>query len=256
MKVAITGANGEIGRILAPFLAARHDVRLGTWELTAGREPASFHDPRLEARRLDVRDPDDVRSFVEGADAVIHLAGERETSADWQRLSGPNIEGTFNVFDACREHSVGKIVFASSNHVTGGYDLGDQRGLNGSEPVRPDSLYGVTKAFGEALGRFMSDAHGISVICLRIGWVLPEPLGLEALGPEALGPEALTAEAVRMWLSPRDLCDLVASSLQAQVPYGIYYGTSKNTRRLWDLGPAMKDLGYNPVDDSEAFAQR
>jgi NAD+ dependent glucose-6-phosphate dehydrogenase len=238
MKVAITGANGEIGRILAPFLAAQHDVRLGIWELPPDREPVRFSSPRLDVRRLDVRDAAESRLFVEGADAVIHLAGERETSADWRRLSGPNIEGTFNVFDACRERSVSKIVFASSNHVTGGYDLSDQRGLNGSEPIRPDSLYGVTKAFGEALGRFMSDAYGISVICLRIGWVLPEPLG---------------PEAARMWLSPRDLCSLVSSSLRAEVPYGIYYGTSKNTRRLWDLGPAMKDLGYTPVDDSEAF---
>jgi NAD+ dependent glucose-6-phosphate dehydrogenase len=238
MKVAITGANGEIGRILAPFLAAQHDVRLGIWELAPEREPVRFGNPRLDVRSLDVRDAHEVRLFVEGADAVIHLAGERETSADWHRLSGPNIQGTFNVFDACRERSVSKIVFASSNHVTGGYDLCDQRGLNGSEPIRPDSLYGVTKAFGEALGRFMSDAYGISVICLRIGWVLPEPL---------------SPEAVRMWLSPRDLRNLISSSLRAEVRYGIYYGTSKNTQRLWDLGPAMKDLGYTPVDDSEAF---
>jgi NAD+ dependent glucose-6-phosphate dehydrogenase len=239
MKVAITGANGEIGRILAPFLAEQDDVRLGVWELAPEREPVSFSNPRLDVRRLDVRDADETRSFVDGADAVIHLAGERETSADWHRLSGPNIEGTFNVFDACRERSVSKIVFASSNHVTGGYDFCDQRGLNGSEPVRPDSLYGVTKAFGEVLGRFMSDAHGISVICLRIGWVLPEPRG---------------PWAMRMWLSPRDLCNLISSSLRADVPYGIYYGTSRNTQRIWDLGPAMKDLGYTPVDDSEAFA--
>jgi NAD+ dependent glucose-6-phosphate dehydrogenase len=239
MKLAITGANGEIGRIIAPFLGAEHDVRLGIWDLAPERAPAGFSNPRLDVRRLDIRDADEVRLFVEGADAVIHLAAERETSADWGRLIGPNIEGTFNVFDACRERSVSKIVFASSNHVTGGYDLPDQRGLNGSEAVRPDSLYGVTKAFGEALGRFMSDAYGISVICLRIGWVLPEPLG---------------PEAARMWLSPRDLCSLIASSLRAQVSYGIYYGTSKNTRRLWDLGPTIKDLGYKPVDDSEAFA--
>lgn len=239
MKVAITGANGEIGRTIAPFLSAEHDVRLGVWKLAPERAPARFSDPGLDVRRLDIQDADEVRQFVEGADAVIHLAGERETSAGWDRLSGPNIQGTFNVFDACRERSVGKIVFASSNHVTGGYDLSDQRGLNGSEPVRPDSLYGVTKAFGETLGRFMSDAHGISVICLRIGWVLPEPTG---------------PEAVRMWLSPRDLCHLISSSLRAQVSYGIYYGTSRNTRRLWDLGPAMKDLGYAPEDDSETFA--
>jgi NAD+ dependent glucose-6-phosphate dehydrogenase len=238
MKVAITGANGDIGRIIAPFLGAEHEIRLGIWELAPEREPVRFSNPRLDVRRLDVRDASEVRFFVEGADAVIHLAGERETSADWDRLSGPNIQGTFNVFDACRDRSVSKIVFASSNHVTGGYDLCDQRGLNGSEPIRPDSLYGVTKAFGEILGRFMSDTYGISVVCLRIGWVLPEPRG---------------PEAVRMWLSPRDLCSLISSSLRAHVRYGIYYGTSKNTQRLWDLGPAMKDLGYTPMDDSEAF---
>jgi len=238
MKVAITGANGEIGRIIAPFLGAEHDVRLGIWDLAQDREPARFSDPGLDVRRLDIRDADEVRLFVEGADAVIHLAGERETSADWDRLAGPNIEGTFNVFDACREHSVSKVIFASSNHVTGGYGLSGQRGLTGSAVVRPDSLYGVTKAFGEALGSFMSDAYGMSVICLRIGWVLAEPVG---------------SEAARMWLSPRDLCSLIASSLRAQVRYGIYYGTSNNTRRLWDLGPAIRDLGYEPVDDSEAF---
>jgi NAD+ dependent glucose-6-phosphate dehydrogenase len=238
MKVAITGANGEIGRIIAPYLGAEHDVRLGIWELAPERAPVTFSNPGLDVRRLDIRDAGEVRLFVDGADAVIHLAGERETSADWGRLAGPNVEGTFNVFDACRERSISKIVFASSNHVTGGYDLSDQKGLDGSEAVRPDSLYGVTKAFGEALGRFMSDAYGMSVICLRIGWVLPEPAG---------------PEAVRMWLSPRDLCGLISSSLQARVPYGIYYGTSGNTRRLWDIGPAIKDLGYKPLDDSEAF---
>jgi NAD+ dependent glucose-6-phosphate dehydrogenase len=238
MNVAITGANGDIGRILAPSLAAEHDVRLGVWDLSARLDVPGLDMPGLDVRRLDIRDPDQTRSFVEGADAVIHLAGERETSADWPRLRGPNIDGTFNVFDACRERSVSKIIFASSNHVTGGYDLLSQRGLNGSEPVRPDSLYGVTKVFGEALGRFMSDTYGISVICLRIGWVLPEPTG---------------PEAIRMWLSPRDLCDLIASALRAEVPYGIYYGTSNNTQGLWDIGPAMKDLGYTPLDNSESF---
>ena len=168
----------------------------------------------------------------------MHLAGEQETSASWDQLLGPNVEGAFNVFDACRACSVDKIVFASSNHVIGGYDLAAQRGLDGSETVRPDSLYGVTKAFGEALGRYLSDRYAISIICLRIGWVLPVPRGPEAL---------------RMWLSPRDLCALVDASLPADVRFGIYYGTSRNSRGLWDLAPAMTDLGYAPLDDSESF---
>jgi NAD+ dependent glucose-6-phosphate dehydrogenase len=235
MKVAITGANGEIGGIIAPALARDHDVRLAVWDMPEGRVPAGFSEPGLDLRRLDICDASEVSAFVKGADAVVHLAAERETGASWARLRGPNIDGTFNVFDACREHSVGKIVFASSNHVTGGYSLAEQSGLNGSEPVRPDSLYGVTKVFGEALGRYMSDFHDISVICLRIGWVLPAPH---------------CDWAMRMWLSPRDLCSLISSSLTAQVRYGVYYGISNNSAKLWDLGPAMKDLGYLPVDDS------
>jgi NAD+ dependent glucose-6-phosphate dehydrogenase len=240
MKIAITGANGDIGRIISPFLAVKHDVRLGIWELAPERPPVTFSSPRLDVRNVDIRDAGAVGLFVDGADAVVHLAGQRETGATWEQLAGPNIDGTFNVFDACRQHAVGKIVFASSNHVTGGYDLREQQGLNGSEPVRPDSLYGVTKAFGEALGHYVSDTCGISVICLRIGWVLPKPIG---------------PEAARMWLSPGDLCRLISSSLQAAVPFGVYYGTSRNTRRLWDLGPAMKDLGYRPADDSAAFSE-
>jgi nucleoside-diphosphate-sugar epimerase len=240
MKVAITGANGEIGGIIAPALAREHDVRLAVWELPGTRQPAEFSEPGLDLHRLDIRDASKVSAFVRGADAVVHLAGEREVTASWARLRGPNIDGTFNVFDACREHSVGKIVFASSSHVTGGYNLADQEGLSGSETVRPDSLYGVTKVFGEALGRYLSDFHDISVICLRIGWVLPVPHG---------------DWAMRMWLSPRDLCGLVSSALSAQVRYGVYYGISNNAARLWDLGPAIKDLGYLPVDDSARSAR-
>jgi NAD+ dependent glucose-6-phosphate dehydrogenase len=278
MKVAITGANGEIGRVLAPYLARQHQVRLAAWDLPPEREPAASE----SASRVDIRDAAAVSAFVQGADAVVHLAAEREIGADWDELRGPNIEGTFNIFDASARLSVPKIVFASSCHVTGGYGFGGDRGLigdrglaghhgpagqesaltgeggfaseralatrravvgerrlDGTEAVRPDSLYGVTKAFGEALGRFTADRYGISVICLRLGWFLSAPHN---------------EESMRMWLSPGDLCRLVSAALVADVPYGIYYGASANARGLWDLGPAMTDLGYQPEDNSELFA--
>jgi nucleoside-diphosphate-sugar epimerase len=265
MKVAITGANGEIGRVLAPYLAGQHEVRLATWDLPPGREPAAPE----PASRVDIRDAAAVSAFVLGADAVVHLAAEREVGAEWDGLRGPNIEGTFNIFDASARQSVRKIVFASSCHVTGGYGFAGEHGsasqealtgergfaseravatkralaseqrLDGTEAVRPDSLYGVTKAFGEALGRFTADRYGISVICLRLGWFLTAPHN---------------EESMRMWLSPGDLCRLVSAALLADVPYGIYYGASANARGLWDLGPAMADLGYQPEDNSELFA--
>jgi nucleoside-diphosphate-sugar epimerase len=251
MRVAITGANGDIGRVIAPYLAARHEVRLAVWDLPAGREEAAPDSPApdspaadtaaTEVRRIDITDASAVAEFVRGMDAVVHLAGQREIDAAWSSLRGPNIDGTFNVFDACRSQAVPRIVFASSNHATGGYELDGQSGLDGSEVVRPDSLYGVTKAFGEALGRYFSDRHGISVICLRIGSFLPAPNRERAL---------------HTWLSHGDMCRLVSAALTADVRYGVYYGASANTQGQWDIRPAIAELGYNPHDDAESFADR
>jgi nucleoside-diphosphate-sugar epimerase len=241
MRVAITGANGDIGRTIAPYLAARHEVRLAIWDLPAGRSVAMPDCGGAEVRRVDITDAAAVTDFVRGTDAVVHLAGQREVAADWTSLRAPNIDGTFNVFEACHTQSVSKIVFASSNHAAGGYELDGQAGLDGSEVVRPDSLYGVTKAFGEALGRYFSDRHGISVICLRIGSFLPAPDGERSL---------------RTWLSPADLCRLMSAALAADVRYGLYYGASANTRGQWDIRPAIAELGYDPQDDAESFADR
>jgi nucleoside-diphosphate-sugar epimerase len=241
MKVAITGANGDIGRTVAPYLATRNEVRLAIWDLPAGRATAMPDCGDAEAHRVDITDAEAVTDFVRGMDAVVHLAGQREVAADWSSLRAPNIDGTFNIFEACRTEAVSKIVFASSNHATGGYELDGQAGLDGSEVVRPDSLYGVTKVFGEALGRYYSDRHGISVICLRIGSFLPAPDGERSL---------------HTWLSPGDLCRLVSAALAAEVRYGVYYGASANTHGQWDIRPAIVDLGYDPQDDAELFADR
>ncbi len=106
-------------------------------------------------------------------------------------------------------------------------------------PVRPDSLYGVSKAFGEALGRYYADAHGLSVICLRIGSFQPAPRSQRMLAT---------------WLSPRDCAQLVWRSIESALPFGIFYGISGNTRRYWDISNAQHLLGYQPEDDAERYA--
>jgi NAD+ dependent glucose-6-phosphate dehydrogenase len=189
--------------------------------------------------RVNIEDLDAVVGLAAGMDAIVHLAGEREVRATWAALRGPNVEGVHNIFEAARVNGVSKVVFASTNHVTGHYDEEEAWPFSATVPVRPDSLYGVTKAFGEVMGRYASDYYGLNVVCLRIGWVLSRPHNEAAL---------------RQWLSPGDLGRLVVGALESDCHYGIYYGVSANQRRHWDISDAKADLGYEPVDDSEVFA--
>ncbi len=91
-----------------------------------------------------------------------------------------NIVGTYNVYEAARLAGVERVVFASSNHAVGMfeldgapgiYEVDDERRVDHTAEIRPDSLYGVSKAYGEALGRMYVERHGLRVFCLRIGAV-------------------------------------------------------------------------------------
>jgi nucleoside-diphosphate-sugar epimerase len=173
-------------------------------------------------------------------DAVLHLAGQPSTSAPWASVLKDNIEATRSVFEAARRTGVGKIVFASTNHVVGFYNLEQAWPIDTRVPVRPDSLYGVSKAFGEALARYYVDAFDLSIICLRIGWFTdrqPSTLALNAL-----------------WISARDLAQVVRLSLQTSRKFGLYNATSNNPQRQWDLQSARDELGYAPEDDVSTVA--
>jgi NAD+ dependent glucose-6-phosphate dehydrogenase len=236
--VLVTGANGDVGRAVTPSLQGRYRLRLATWEL--GREdPAPSYPPQAEIVQFDIRDLGALSKAVSGVDAIVHLAGERSFHAGWDELRGPNIDGVYNVLAAARARGVRKVVLASSNHATGYFDEHQQWPISEGEPPRPDSLYGVTKAFNEIIGRYASDYWNLSVICLRIGWVLDRPHNEMAL---------------RMWLSPEDLGRLVVGAIETEKRFGVYYGVSANRRRQWDISGARRDLGYEPQDDSEAFA--
>src|SRR6185437_14796202 len=136
--------------------------------------------------QADLADRDTVMRAAEGVDAVIHL-GAIPTEASFDELLGPNLIGTFNVFEAARRGGASRIVFASSNHATGFYPVGQR--LTGQEAPRPDTLYGVTKAYGEALGWLYADKFGLEVICIRIGSFAERPREVRELAT---------------WLSPAD----------------------------------------------------
>jgi uronate dehydrogenase len=223
--VVVTGAAGRIGTALRTALPdygwqLRCFDRAGADNITVG----------------DITRPDDLDAVVAGADAIVHLAGQ-PTEAPWPVIRDANIEGTVQVFEAARRHGVRRIVAASSNHAVGFTPVAD--GLPADLPPRPDTLYGVSKVFGEALGRYYVDRYGFQVACLRIGTFADRPPDLRALST---------------WLSPADCARLVDACLRAaSLTYSIVWGVSANTRRTWSLA-AGAELGYFPVDDAEVFA--
>jgi uronate dehydrogenase len=230
MRVLITGAAGAVGSCLRDGLRPLVDELVLT--------DVSALEPLAGERFVpaDLADRDAVVAAAEGVDAIVHL-GAVPTEAPFDDLVGPNLVGTFNVFEAARLGGVARVVFASSNHATGFYPV--ERRLRGDELTRPDSLYGVTKVYGEALARLYADKFGVEVICVRIGGFRERPTQLRDLST---------------WLSQGDAVRLFAACLSAPaVGFRIVYGASANTRLFWDLTPAL-ELGYEPQDDSERFA--
>ena len=171
-----------------------------------------------------------------------------------------NIVGAYNVFEAARRAGVARVVFASSTHAVGMYDeenapalyrLEDERTFDEQAALRPDSLYGASKAFGEVLGRFYSDRHGLSVICLRIGFVTPtDDSGFLSPRDVDARDRAQARRARAIWLSHSDCAHLFdrAIDADASLRWAIAYGTSDNPRQIWDLDSARRLLGYSPQD--------
>jgi uronate dehydrogenase len=158
------------------------------------------------------------------------------TEDSFDRILQSNIIATFNVFDAARRHGVNRLVYASSIHVVGCYPTSEQ--IDNAAPLRPDSYYAVSKAFGENLARLFVEKAGMDVACLRIGVALPEPK---------------TPRNLWTWLSTDDLARLVAACLDAP-PFGfeIVYGISDNRRRWWSN--ARSTIPFCPQDDAENYA--
>jgi nucleoside-diphosphate-sugar epimerase len=229
----ITGGAGNIATSMRRLLGS--DYRLRLLDRLAVEQPTANE----EVVQADVTDLEAIAPAFEGVDAVLHLAGEPRVPATWDELIGPNFQGTYAVFEAARRAGVRKVVFASSNHALGFYNLDRQYPIRVEQPVRPDSYYGVSKAFGEVLARYYADAFGMSMMCIRIGWFLERPHVGYALG---------------LFVSPRDLAQLFRLAIESPLPFGIYNGESNNARGDWDISAARRDLGYAPLDNAADLA--
>ncbi|MDR5856066.1 NAD(P)-dependent oxidoreductase [Caballeronia sp. LZ062] len=232
-RLLLTGAAGNLGRQLRGALAQWADVvRLSD---IAPLDDAAAHE---EASSVDLADRDAVMRLVDGVHAIVHLGGI-SIEAPFDDLIEANIRGTYNIYEAARRHGVKRVVFASSNHAIGFHPVTEV--LDADAPQRPDSLYGVTKCFGEALSRYYFDRFGIETVCLRIGSSFEEPKN----------PRMLVT-----YLSYRDFIELVRCSLFTnRVGHTVVYGASNNPLKWWDNTKAAF-LGFNPQDSSAAFSDR
>lgn len=234
MRVLLTGAGGSIGTRLRAMLPAIYpDLRLSDIVMPPDLAPGETF------VAADLADMAAVERAVEGVDAIVHLGGI-SCEAPWDKLIPANIVGCHNLFEAARIHGVKRIVFASSNHAVGFYPR--LRRIDGNVPPRPDSRYGVSKAFGEALCALYADKHGIRVTCLRIGNFADLPADERRLA---------------IWLHPQDMVQLVRIGLEhPDIRFEVFYGMSANERAWWDNSRAFA-FGYRPrhrAEDHAAYA--
>src|SRR5258706_10123659 len=230
-NILLTGAAGEIGRVLrAGLYDGKRRLRLLD---NKPQEPARVHEEVVTA---DLADIAALEKAGRDIDCIVHLAGVPREGA-WEAILLNNIIGTYNLFEAARRAGVKRVIFASSNHVVGYYRATQEAG--GTEPERPDSRYGVSKAYGEALGRMYADKYGLEVACLRIGSFRARPED---------------ARQLATWISHRDVVELVRCCIEvAQFHFLVLYGVSNNTRNRWQ-NPHAAAIGYRPQDNAEQYA--
>jgi NAD+ dependent glucose-6-phosphate dehydrogenase len=249
--VLITGAAGNLGHKLRQHLAAqpeRYSLRL--LDLQA-RDQTDIVEADLSQWRADW-----VKEF-QGVDTVVHLAADASPLPPWADLLAPNLEAVVNVYEAAAQNGVARVIYASSNHAMGAYkDIPEPHRLTAAVTPKPGTYweadgqsynsvpYGALKLVGERIGKCYVDARGLSVIGVRIGWVLsgdnrPQDIPLDEPWFK------------QMWLSNRDFCHLFECCIQADraIGFAVVNGMSKNSGMRWDIQQAGQLIGYAPQDD-------
>lgn len=227
-RVLITGAAGGIGTRLRQLLKGAYpDIRLSDL-----KRPNDLR-PDENFIQADLADMAAVEKIVAGVQGIVHLGGH-SVEGPWETILNANIVGTYNLFEAARRAKVERVVFASSNHAVGFYPR--QRRIGTDDLVRPDSRYGASKAFGEALAALYAFKHGLRVTCLRIGNVSDVPADKRRMS---------------IWVKPEDLVQLIRIGLEhPDIRHEVFFGASDNARAWWDNSAAFR-YGYKPQGRSE-----
>ena len=229
--ILMTGAAGRIATFLRPELRGRYRLRLSDIvPVTNLAENESFV-------AADIARMEDTLRITEGVDAVVHFGGQ-SGEHDWEHILNANIIGFYNTIEAARRNGVKRFLVATSNHAVGFYRC--DRTVDHTVYPKPDSRYGVSKVFNEALANLYADRYGMEIFCMRIGNVNHAPIDRRRLA---------------IWISGRDMAQLVTIGLEhPDIRFEIVYGISDNARAWFDNRNAYR-LGYRPQDRSEDYAE-
>lgn len=229
--ILITGAAGRIGTFLRPELAGQYKLRL------SDIQPVKKLQPGETFMRADIASMKDALRITKGVDAVVHFGGQ-SGEHDWEHILNANIIGFYNTLEAARVNGVKRFLVATSNHAVGFYPVTQK--VDHRVYPKPDSRYGVSKVFNEALASLYADRYGMQMFCMRIGNVNHAPIDRRRLA---------------IWISARDMAQLVTLGIEKpKLKFEIVYGISDNKRAWFDNSNA-KRLGYKPRDRSEDFAK-
>lgn len=241
-RVFVTGAAGRIGSYFAQHAPSPYTLTLmDRPDVDRLDELVDYASPdRLI--RAELSDLEALKQHFAGHDTLVHLAADPSPDATWDSLKPNNIVGAYNIFVAAKAAGIRRVVFASSIHAVSGYP--EDRQVHPDDPVNPGDLYGVSKCFGEAMGRFMSQQHGLSVICIRIG----------AFQPLSTAKNPHKIDILNAFVSKRDLHQLICRCIDAEdsLRFAIFHGLSDNHFNRMDITSARELVGYQPQDDFTA----
>lgn len=230
--VLVTGASGALGSMLAGQLsAAGWDLVLTDLKPFPGELP-----PRARFAAGDLCDRASIAALAQGCGAIVHFGGV-STERPFEEVLGPNISGLFHIYEAARL-AAARVIFASSNHAIGFHERTTP--LDADCELRPDTYYGLSKAYGELIGKLYWYKHGVESISIRIGSGFPEPSNRRMLSS---------------WLSYADLARLVDAGLRAEdVGCEVIWGASANSRSWWRRDSRGK-IGWAPQDSTDGLAE-
>ncbi len=230
-RILLTGAAGIVGQALRPLLAARYEEILITDQAEA--QGVTGNETFVQG---DITNLEFVSKLAARADGIVHLAGMVGPDFTFEEVLGPNIIGTRNIYEAARANGILQVVYASSHHAVGFYKRRDF--IDHQTAPRPDSHYGLSKAFGEDAGSYFADKFGLNVLAIRIGYV---------------GETVIDERRLHTWISPRDLAQLIHIGLATpDLGYEVVYGVSQNPDPFFDNSNAER-LGYRPQDRAVDF---
>jgi len=238
--VLVTGAAGNIGSYFAEHSHSKFDLALLERDASKMREKGLEKYGRLIEG--DISNLDSLKAAFVGVDTVLHLAADPSPNATWETVRDINISGTYNAYVAAKAAGCRRVIYASSIHAVSGYPADVQ--VKTSEPVNPGDLYGVSKCFGEAMGRYMAEQEGLSVIALRIG----------AFQPVEKAEDEGSLSLIDAFVSKRDLNQLIERCIEVEnVRWAVLHGLSDNRFKRLDISDARELVGFAPQDDATAL---